>query len=300
MELSNRVKEKRDKISGSTKIVGVFGYPIEHSLSPAMHNAAFAELLLPYIYVPFSIKPESLESAIRCLPHLGIVGVNLTIPHKERVLPFLDYISEEAREVGAVNTIHCHDSQLFGENTDGYGFFEPLREIKLSLAGKFCVVMGAGGSARSVIFRLLREGANVTIANRTKERADRLLEFILKAGYSKNSVLTIAIDDSTAMQEAIHRSVLLVNTTKIGMFPNCTEIPPVPENSLHRNLVVYDLIYNPVETELLKIARTFGCRTINGVKMLVHQGAAAFHIWTSIRPPTVIMEAAVMAGLIHK
>src|SRR5581483_10375763 len=156
------------------KVVGVFGHPVSHSLSPAMHNAAFAALGLPYVYVPFPVAPEEIGPAVRSLSSLGIVGVNLTIPHKESVLPFLDEITSEAREVGAVNTVHCTEGRLLGDNTDGRGFYEPLRELGVTVAGKRVVVLGAGGAARAVVFRLAREGAQITLANRTRERAERL------------------------------------------------------------------------------------------------------------------------------
>jgi shikimate dehydrogenase len=277
-------------------VVGVFGYPVEHSLSPAMHNAAFAALRLSYIYIPFPVSPDALGSAIRSLPALGIVGVNLTIPHKENVLPFLDAITDEAREVGAVNTVHCLEGRLLGDNTDGRGFYEPLREMGLSFAGKQVVVLGAGGAARSVVFRLLREEAHVILTNRTPERAARLAQDAASAGYGAQ----IRVVDGEAEREirnAIAGAELLVHTTRVGMHPDTDALPPVPLEAFHPNLLVYDLVYNPVETRLIQQARSRGCRTLTGVKMLVYQGAAAFERWTGLWPPTDVMEAAVLEGL---
>ena len=283
-------------IHGDTRVVGVFGYPVAHSLSPAMHNAAFAALRLSYIYIPFPVSPDALGPAIRSLPALGIVGVNLTIPHKENVLPFLDTITEEAREVGAVNTVHCFEGRLIGDNTDGRGFYEPLRELGISLQGKQVVVLGAGGAARSVVFRLLREGANVILTNRTPERAARLAQDAASAGYGAQ-VRVVDGEVEGELRDAIAGAELLVHTTRVGMYPEKDALPLVPLEAFHPNLLVYDLVYNPVDTRLNQEAQRRGCRTLTGVKMLVYQGAVAFERWTGLWPPTDVMEAAVLEGL---
>lgn len=284
-------------VRGSTKVVGVFGHPVEHSLSPAMHNAAFAALELPFIYVPFPVQPEAIGPAVRSLPALGIVGVNLTIPHKESVLPFLDEVTQEARDVGAVNTVHCVTGRLLGDNTDGRGFSEPLREMGFSVGGRRAVILGAGGAARAVVFRLAREGARLILTNRTPERAERLAEAVQEAGFSAEAVQVLPMDDTPRLAAALAEAELLVNTTRIGMHPDENSVPPVPLQAFHQDLLVYDLVYNPVETQLLKLAREAGCRTLTGVKMLVYQGAAAFQRWTGVWPPTDVMEAAVLRGL---
>ncbi len=278
-------------VQGDTKVTGVFGYPVEHSLSPAMHNAAFAALHLKYIYVPFSVAPENLGAALRGLPALGIVGVNLTIPHKEAALPHCHTISDAARDIGAVNTIHVVNGELRGDNTDGQGFYEPLREIGVAVAGKNVVVLGAGGAARSVVFRLAREGASVTLVNRTIERAAKLAADVERAGYSPVAVLPP--DSPKELTNAIAAAELLVHTTKVGMMPYPDAMPPIPLEAFHPDLFVYDLIYRPAETQILRVARKRGCRTLNGLKMLAHQGAAAFEIWTGQRPPTDVMEEAI-------
>ena len=280
-------------IQGDTKVTGVFGFPVEHSLSPAMHNAAFAALHLKYIYVPFSVAPENLGAALRGLPALGIVGVNLTIPHKEAALPYCDTITDAARDIGAVNTIHVVDGRLLGDNTDGRGFYEPLREMGVSnsIAGKNVVVIGAGGAARAVVFRLVREGANVTLVNRTLERAARLAADVEHAGFAPIAVLPQ--DAPKELTRKIAAAELLVHTTKVGMNPYPDAMPPIPLAAFHSQLLVYDLIYRPAETLLLRTARERGCRTLNGVKMLVYQGAAAFERWTGQWPPTDVMEGEV-------
>lgn len=285
------------EVRGHTKIVGVFGHPVEHSLSPAMHNAAIAALGLPFIYVPFPVAPESLEPAIHSLAALGIVGVNLTIPHKESVLPLLDEITDEARNVGAVNTVHCIEGKLVGDNTDGRGFSTPLAEMGVNLTGKTAVVVGAGGAARSVVFQLAREGAQIVLTNRTRERADRLAAALADAGFDCDSIQTLDAEDTQGLATAIATAELLVQTTRIGMYPHGNEMPSIPLEAFHPGLLVYDLIYNPIETLLLQEAKRRGCRTLTGVKMLVYQGAAAFERWTGIWPPTEVMEQAVLAGL---
>src|SRR5438067_769020 len=167
MASSDRPGGLHPPVSGRTKILGVFGFPVEHSLSPAMHNAAIAALGLDYLYIPFSVLPEDIGPAVRSITSLGIVGVNLTIPHKERVLPFLDRVAPEAQAVGAVNTVHNDKGILVGYNTDGEGFAGPLKAQGFECAGKRAVVLGAGGAARSVVYRLARDGAAITLVNRT-------------------------------------------------------------------------------------------------------------------------------------
>ncbi len=291
---SNQASEFR--ISGETQIVGVFGCPVAHSLSPAMHNAAFAALNLPFAYVAFPVRPEALGPALASLSALGVVGVNLTIPHKESALPFLDEITDAAREVGAVNTVHCQNGRLLGDNTDGYGFYEPLREMGYDMAGRQAVVLGAGGAARAVVAQLIREGARVVIANRSPERAERLAQD-MNAIFPGAGVQVIALDDAEALRRALADSTLLTNTTRVGMRPDADALPPIPPDAMHPALLVYDLVYNPAQTRLLELARAQGCPTLTGVKMLVYQGGAAFQRWTGRRPPIAVMEDAVLRGL---
>jgi len=263
-----------------------------------MHNAAIAHLGLPYVYVPFLVHPDKLASALRSLDALGIVGVNLTIPLKERALALVDEVSDEGREVGAINTIHCVNGRLIADNTDGRGFYQPLRDAGMDVKGCQAVVVGAGGAARSVVFRLAREGAEtIWLANRTLERAEALAAAVAESGYGADRVRPVRLDDAAAMGRAIGSSALLVNTTRVGMYPEVGGLPPVPLQALHRNLFVYDLVYNPEHTRLLKEARSRGCSVLGGAKMLVFQGAVAFERWTGIWPPTDVMESAVAQQL---
>ncbi len=285
-------------VLGATRVLGVFGYPVEHSLSPPMHNAALARLELPYVYVPFRVAPESLERALHSLSPLGIVGVNLTIPHKEQALTLVDEVTGEAREVGAINTVHCLDGRLIADNTDGRGFYLPLQEAGFEARGRIAVVLGAGGAARSVVFRLAREGAEtIWLVNRTWERAERLARAVADAGYGERRVRPLRCDDSASLEQALRAADLLVHTSRVGMHPEVDGLPPLPLATLHRNLIVYDLVYNPIETRLMAEARMRGCTVLGGVKMLVYQGAAAFERWTGVWPPTDVMEAAVNAFL---
>jgi len=261
-----------------------------------MHNAAIAALGLHYTYIPFAVRPESIGPAIRSLPILGIVGVNLTIPHKERVLPHLDVVAPEAAAVGAVNTVHVVDGRLVGHNTDGEGFLRPLNARGFSPRGARVVVLGAGGAARAVAHRLAREGARVLLANRTRERAESLANHV-RASAPEASVEVLGLEDRRALGEEIAAAGLLVNTTSVGMHPREEELPPIPLQALHPGLLVCDLIYNPQETRLLAEARKAGAVTLNGIPMLVEQGAAAFRIWTGVQPPTDIMEEAVRSAL---
>lgn len=291
------------EICGSTRIVGVFGHPVTHSLSPAMHNAAFAALDLPFVYVAFPVAPDALGPALRSLAALGIVGVNLTIPHKERALEWMDSITDEARLVGAVNTVHCIGGQLIGDNTDGHGFFQPLAEAGVDVSGQTVVVLGAGGAARAVAHRLAREGANVVLANRTRERAERLAGEITSLSDVTHKAAVCVVpwnevaDDNVELADALRTARVLVNTTRVGMFPDDHALPPLPLSALAPPTLVYDLVYNPVETRLLLEARRRGCATLTGVKMLVYQGAAAFQRWCGVWPPTDVMEQAVRKGL---
>ncbi len=285
-------------VRGETRILGVFGHPVEHSLSPQMHNAALTRLGLSFVYVPFRVRPEALDVALGSLPALGIVGVNLTIPHKERALGMVDEVTDEAREVGAINTVNCVDGRLVADNTDGRGFYAPLVEAGFDARGRTALVLGAGGAARSVVFRLAREGvATILLANRSLERAERLAAAVAEAGYRACRIRTLALDDWEALEQSMRGTDLLVHTTRVGMYPDVDEIPPVPLDALHPGIFVYDLVYNPMETRLLAEARARGCTVMSGIKMLVYQGAAAFEWWTGIWPPTDVMEAAVVDNL---
>lgn len=281
-------------VTGTTQVTGVFGYPVHHSQSPAMHNAAFAELGLDYVYVPFSVHPDNLKDALQGVRALGIVGVNLTIPHKEQAVEILDWVSDDARLIGSVNTVHNCDGVLKGYSTDGPGFIRALKSWGKSPEGSKAVVLGAGGSAKATVYALAARGADVTVLNRTHARAVELAEH-LNAALGSGSVRVVALDDPGAAG-AVREADLLVNCTPVGMHPY-PDAQPVPSEWLHPGLFVFDQIYNPLETNLLKAAKAVGARTANGIKMLVFQGALSFEIWTGQAPPVATMEAAALSGL---
>lgn len=277
-------------VNGTTRVAGVFGCPVGHSQSPAMHNAALAQMGLDIIYVPFDVHPDNLKAAVEGIRALNLVGVNVTIPHKERVIEYLDWVSEDARQIQSVNTIHHVDGELRGYSTDGEGFISALKAAGKNPNESQAVILGAGGSARATVYALAAHGAKVTVVNRTFSRAEELAG-LLKAF----EIRPIALDSSEARM-AVQEADLLVNCTSVGMHPKVGE-QPMPSEWLHENLFVFDQVYNPLETRLLQAAKSAGCRTANGVKMLVFQGAISFEIWTGRVPPTQVMEAAVLAGL---
>lgn len=284
------------RITGTTRLLGVFGDPVEHSLSPCMHQAAIAALELDYVYVPFHVRREDLADALRALPALGVRGVNLTIPHKERALALVDEVTPEAEASGAVNTVRVEGTLLVGHCTDGAGFMAPLTSTGIALDGVRAVVVGAGGAARSVVHRLVSAGAAVLVANRRAQRAADLCAAMER--YARRSAPRwVSLDDSAVVQAAMAEADLVVNTTPIGMWPHLNDAPPAPAEWLRQGCTAYDLIYRPEETLWLRRARERGCRTINGIGMLVHQGAESLAYWTGARPPADVMEGAVRIAL---
>lgn len=284
------------KITGKTKVLGVIGDPIQHSRSPQMHNAAIFKLGIDYVYIPFHVKPEDVSNAIEGFKAINVVGINVTIPHKQSVLTFMDKLSAEADTIGAVNTIVFKDGFLEGHNTDAQGFLEAMKEEGVEeLRGKSAVIIGAGGSARAVAVGLVLEGVSaLTIANRTESKAIDLASTI--AEKTKISVKAIPLSDgSGVLAEAILESSLLVNTTSVGMDINQPLL--INPDLLHKDLIVYDIIYTPPETKLLKAAKERGVKVVGGIGMLVHQGAIAFQLWTGLKPPIDVMRRALTQSL---
>ena len=273
-------------VKGTTGVCGVWGWPVKHSASPVMHNAAFAHLGLDLVYVPFGVAPERLAAAVAGVRALGLVGVNVTVPLKELVPPYLDRLTERAARLGAVNTLYWDSGQLCGDSTDGPGVVAALAADGVILGPQTsAVVLGAGGSARAVVDALVQAGATVRVANRTVEKAE---ELVLRFGAAGALALTEA-----ALRDALATANLLINTTSVGMHPNHDACPPVPADALHPGIFVLDLIYNPSPTQLLARATAAGCRTQNGIEMLVQQGAVAQQYWTGVAAPVDVMRRAV-------
>ena len=275
------------------KVFGVFGDPIEHSLSPAMHNAAFSALGMDCVYHAFKVKPEKLENAILGAEAMGFGGLNLTVPLKEAALK-LDCIKPDplAVEIGAVNTIVFRDGEILGYNTDGLGARQALLETAVEMGGSKVLIAGAGGAARAIAFQLAADGAGVIIANRTEARAVELAEDISVAklpGKVKGKGL---LELGTLIRE----TDILINTTTLGMHPH-REASIAEAEDLHPDLTVFDIVYNPLETRLLRDAKASGAKTVSGVLMLVYQGAEAFRLWTGVKPPVELMKKTVLEAL---
>lgn len=276
------------------QVFGVFGDPIAHSLSPAMHNAAFSALGMDCIYHAFRVKPEKLEKAILGAEAMGFGGLNLTVPLKETALK-LDCIKPDplAEKIGAVNTIVFEETgEIKGYNTDGLGAKQALQNSAVEMEGSKIVVAGAGGAARSIAFQLAADGAEITIVNRTEGRAIELAKDISAASLSGN----VTGKGLSGLKNLLQDANILINTTTLGMHPNVDTAIATAED-LHPDLTVFDIVYNPLETRLLREAKASGAKTVSGVLMLVYQGAEAFKLWTGIEPPVELMKKTVLEAL---
>ncbi len=270
------------------KLFALIGDPVGQSLSPAMHNAAFRALGLNCAYINLRVPKPTLANAIAGVRALGIAGLNITIPHKISIISLLDELDESAKLVGAVNTVKNNRGKLIGFNTDGEGALRALEEKIDSVKGKEVVLLGAGGAARAIAFSLARAGARLTIANRTVPRAQALASAV-EQKLSTN--VKVASLNRTELTKALKNVDVLINATSVGMHPKIDKTL-VRANMMRRGLVVYDIVYKPLRTKLLREARRAGGKTIDGLGMLVHQGALAFEIWTGKRAPIKIMKAA--------
>jgi shikimate dehydrogenase len=261
-----------------------------------MQNAAFQELGLDYAYLPFRVARDDLERAIEGVKALGIAGLNVTIPHKVAVIPLLDRLDPLAEKIGAVNTIVNSGGSLAGYNTDATGFLQALRERGIEPRGKNVVVLGAGGASRGICFILVQNGARLTLLNRTFARAQELACRL--AGETGRDIKALPLNEGS-LAGALEITNILVNTTSAGMSPRVDDTP-VPAKLLKKELAVFDIVYNPVQTRLLREAEAAGARTINGVDMLVWQGAQAFTLWTGRDAPVEIMKREAMRALRHE
>ncbi|MBI3811179.1 MAG: shikimate dehydrogenase [Nitrospirae bacterium] len=282
-------------ITGRTKLVGIIGYPIRHSLSPLMHNAAFEATGLDCCYVPLEVEPRRIRSAVTALRLLGFCGFNVTIPHKLRIMALVDRLSPEARMIGAVNTVEIRRGRMIGHNTDGRGFLRAFREeTGESIAGKRVMILGAGGAARAVAFQwALEGGAVVMIANRSSARAAALVRD-LRRTVVLCSVFVLPWTEASLI-EGVRQADIIINATSVGMRPD--DPPLLPPNVLQPHHIVCDLIYKSSVTLLLDQAKAAGAKAVNGLGMLVHQGALAFEIWTGRRPPINVMREALQQGI---
>jgi len=277
-------------ISGTTRVVGIVGQPVSHSLSPVLLNAAFAACGLDMTYVALPVAPDGLGDAVRGICALGFVGANVTIPHKTAVLPFLAAVEGDAGFLAAVNTIVVEAGQARGFNTDVEGFRRALREVDSgSLAGASALLLGAGGAARAVALVLAREGARLTVANRTLAAAEELVVRIDRFG-AGGPHRALALDGLAA--ENVRAADIIVNATSLGMAGE-GKVPAVLVDNVRQEHSVYDVVYAGQPTEFVALARERGARAIDGLSMLVWQAAAAFELWTGVAAPVDVMRSAI-------
>ncbi|MDI3257357.1 MAG: shikimate dehydrogenase [Kyrpidia sp.] len=268
--------------------VALIGHPVGHSLSPAMHNRAFEKLGLAWRYSAYEVRPKDLPAAMEGLLALGFRGWNVTIPHKEAACRLVDELSDEAAEIGAVNTVSVQHGRLVGYNTDGWGYVQSLKEeTGMAPEGKICALIGAGGAARGIAHALLREGADVWVFARRSEQADRLASALRRVGPGR-----IDSREWGQLRRRLGDVNLCVNATPIGMTPHRDAMPFDP-GWTREDCVISDIVYNPRETRLLRKARELGRATCDGVGMFVFQGAAAFRIWTGLAAPVPAMRETV-------
>jgi shikimate dehydrogenase len=278
-------------IDGKTQLIGLIGYPISHSFSPAMHNAAARDLGLNWAYVPLAVPPDRVGDAVRGLPAFSFHGANVTIPHKQAVMPYLDHIDPAAHAIGAVNTIVVEgDGKLVGYNTDWSGFGEDLASYGVDMARQTCAVLGAGGSARAIVYALTQAGAEVNIFARRIAQAEQLVTDLDVAHLATSHTFT-------DLTQHAARITLLINTTPIGMFPYSDQ-SPLPDGLILPNVkFVYDLVYNPAQTKLMvwaeKASNDVPIPHTNGLGMLLRQGAQAFKLWTGQQPNLQVMAQAI-------
>lgn len=272
------------------KEYGVVGCPVSHSMSPDMHNDAFHHLEINANYKPIHVEPSGLENAINMFRAVGLSGFNITIPHKVKVMKYLDGIDELAKEIGAVNTVILQDDKFIGYNTDGLGFLKGIQEEFGILNNKRILLIGAGGASRAIYFTFAKEtNCSVDITNRTIEKAEQLKQ---NCKYNiETNILTL-----TDAEQSLEKYDMIVNTTQVGMSPEVDDIPIILSN-LKQDVIVVDIIYNPLETKFLKNAREQGARIQNGVSMLANQGALAFEIWTGQIPDAKRMEKIIIDKL---
>jgi shikimate dehydrogenase len=280
-------------ITGKTKNLGVIGWPIAHSLSPVMQNAAIAAAGIDYNYTALPVEPEKLAAGVQGLRALHYRGFNVTIPHKGAVMPLLDEIDKAAQVIGAVNTVVNDNGHLTGYNTDCMGFMGALESRHIKLQAEMAVLLGAGGAARAVIWGLLQAGVReVVLGVRNPAKAQKMAD-----DFAAYGTVTICHWEQADFTAKLHECALLVNTTPLGMTPNVDACPPVDWSNVNPEAFVYDIIYTPAETRFLREAREHGHAVVNGEEMLAGQGAEALKLWTGIEPDIKKMQEALRAAL---
>jgi shikimate dehydrogenase len=280
-------------VTVKTQVCGVIGDPVEHTLSPTIHNTAFVHMHLDFVFLAFRVKPKALEDAVRGMRSLGIRGLNVTMPHKSTVTKFLDEVDPTVKLLNAANTILNKEGKLVGYNTDGIGALKALTDTGMKLDGKKVLLLGAGGAAKAIAFSLADEVEELVILNRSAKKARILAENIGRTHHSK---VVGNLLSSAQIKKRVKDCDILINATSVGMAPKIDQ-SLVELQWLKRNLWVMDIVYNPLETKLIKNAKAVGARVITGVEMLLNQGAASFEIWTNIPAPIEVMKKAALNKL---
>jgi len=281
-------------MQGRSEVCCLIGDPVEHTLSPLLHNTAFQRLGLNYVYVAFKVEKGMLEKAVEGARALSIRGLNVTIPHKVEIIKYLDEVEELAERIGAVNTVVNEGGKLVGYNTDGPGALKALHDGGFNPRGKSVLIVGAGGAARAIAYYVAKEKpSEITFLNRSLDRAEELSRKISREIGVSAKAVGLSYD---SLKDALEDADLLINCTSVGMAPNIEETL-IPKTLLRRDMTVMDIVYNPMYTRLLRDAADVGCRIVFGVDMLVNQAALSFEIWTGLKAPVEEMKEAALKAL---
>jgi len=283
--MSSLLGKSPNDINAKTTVCAIIGNPVEHSMSPAMHNPSYEALGINFCYVAFRVDPENVKDAIRGIRALGIRGVSVTVPHKVAVMEHLDEIDETAQKIGAINTIVNNNGHLKGYNTDWEGCMKAIEE-KQEIKGKNVVLIGAGGAGRGIAFGISKKGGNLLICDRDTSRVDEIASATNATPFS-----------SEQLKDNLQDADILIHATPVGMHPN-EDKSIIPKEYLHPNLLVHDIVYNPWETKLVKEAKEGGCAIVLGYKMLLWQGVTQFELFTGVdKAPVEVMEEALIKHL---
>lgn len=281
--------DQKTSITGKTRLAGFFANPAKHSISPLMHNTAFALLGIDARYLAFELPENGLERAIQTIRDFEMLGVNISMPFKIEAMSYMDELSDSAKLSGSMNTVVNKNGKLIGFNTDGTGFLKSLQKSNLSITDQTMTIIGCGGAASAIVAQAALEGARkIYVFNRKGASFDSFRQRMVSIHQHTTCQIVLAtMEDQQLVNEAIYESRLLVNATSLGMKPHELQMPLSEDNLLHLSAetMVVDIIYNPLETKFLKLAKARGCQTANGLGMLLYQGAEAFELWTSQKMP---------------
>ncbi len=275
-------------VSGASRLIGLLGHPVGHSISPQIHNHASSRLDLPFVYIPLAVEPDNLHTALHALRALGFAGANVTIPYKQAVLRYCDVLSDLSQITGTVNTLYFRDNLLHGTTTDAQGFLKAIESMGVVIEGESVAILGNGGTARTLAAALLYEKIpeKIVIIGRKQHRVQALVDDLSRSVETDQRLYGTTFD-AASLEEQIAECSLVVNCTPAGMFPHI-DSTPLPAALLRGKMAVFDTIYNPVETRLLRSARKRGCKTQNGLRMLLYQALASYRYWTDTTVPESI------------